>query len=62
MAHVIGFPLGQKLAADVTRPVVTEPGVVIILPVVRIERMPDEPDGIENGTATKSRRRRRARS
>ena len=41
----------------------SEPASVIILPVVRIERGPDQPsDGLDDGTTTTPGRRRRRRS
>jgi hypothetical protein len=41
----------------------SEPASVIILPVVRIERNPDQPsDGFAGGNATPGRRRRRRSS
>ena len=66
MGTIVRFPEGQRPAGggryvDAS----SEPASVIILPVVRIERNPDEPsDGLEGGTGAPSgrRRRRRARS
>ena len=41
----------------------TEPATVIILPVVRIERNPDQPsDGLDGGSSAAPGRRRRRRS
>jgi hypothetical protein len=60
MADVISFPVGQRLADHGVRAVPAETGVVIILPVIRIERDPDEPsDGMEPAGASTGRRRRR---
>jgi len=57
MGQVIGFPEQGRIVRDnrlmAVRP---ESATVIILPVVRIERYPDEPD---EGTANRSQRRRR---
>jgi hypothetical protein len=61
MGTIVRFPEGQRplgggryVAAD------SEPGRVIILPVVRIERHPDKPfGGLEGGSAASGRRRRR---
>jgi hypothetical protein len=40
-----------------------EPGIVIILPVIRVERYDDTPSGdIESGTGGGARRRRRRRN
>jgi hypothetical protein len=66
MGTIVRFPEGQRPAGggryvDAN----SEPASVIILPVVRIERNPDEPsDGLEGGTSAPPgrRRRRRARS
>ena len=66
MGTIVRFPEGQRPAGggryiDAN----SAPASVIILPVVRIERNPDEPsDGLEGGTGATPgrRRRRRARS
>ncbi len=65
MGIIVRFPEGQRPAGggryvDAN----SEPASVIILPVVRIERHPEEPsDGLTGGTsATPGRRRRRRAS
>jgi hypothetical protein len=65
MGQIVQFPEGQRPAGggryvDAN----SEPASVIILPVVRIERHPDQPsDGITGGNgATPGRRRRRRMS
>jgi len=61
MGTIVRFPEGQRPASggryvDAN----SEPASVIILPVVRIERDPNKPsDGVEGGSATPGRRRRR---
>jgi hypothetical protein len=62
MGLLISFPVGQRPARNDVRAAPEETGTVIILPVIRIERDPDEPsDGMESGPSGR-RRRRRARS
>lgn len=63
MGRVVEFPEGRRLMRGSERAgAQAEPAHIIILPVVRIERHPDEPsDGVE-GSATSSRRRRRRAS
>lgn len=58
MGTVIHFPEGQRSARN--RHEGDEPAAVIILPVVRIERSPDEPSDLESGPGAGRRRRRRA--
>jgi hypothetical protein len=59
MGQVIGFPeQGRMVRDDRLMAVRPEPATVIILPVIRIERYTDEPD---EGTASRSPRRRRRR-
>jgi hypothetical protein len=64
MGRVVEFPEGRRLIRNVEQfGVPAEPAHIIILPVVRIERHPDEPsDGLEGraGAASGRRRRRRA--
>ncbi len=62
MGEVIQFPdeagytrVGKYVDAS------TEPATVIILPVIRIERRPDEPSSLEPDTGNGSGRRRRRR-
>ena len=64
MGTVVRFPEGQRPAgAGRYIDANSEPANVIILPVVRIERDPDKPSGLEGGSnaTTGRRRRRRAR-
>jgi hypothetical protein len=64
MGEIVRFPEGQRPAGggryiDAN----SEPGSVIILPVVRIERHPDRPsDGVTGGSGTAAGRRRRRRA
>jgi hypothetical protein len=64
MGRVVEFPEGRRLMRNFESAAgQAESAHIIILPVVRIERHPDEPsDGLEgpNGTASGRRRRRRA--
>jgi hypothetical protein len=65
MGTIVRFPEGQRPAGGRYIDFNSEPASVIILPVVRIERQPDNPsDGFEGGSSASSgrRRRRRARS
>lgn len=62
MGHVVEFPEGRRLvrSPDVAG-MQKQSAHIIILPVVRIERHPDEPsDGVEGASASSRRRRRRA--
>ena len=61
MGTVIHFPEGLRSTRGRLVGPLEEPADVIILPVVRIERSPDEPsDGLESGPGAGRRRRRRA--
>ena len=64
MGRVVEFPEGRRLMRGVEQiGAQAEPAHIIILPVVRIERHPDEPsDGFEGGAGTSSGRRRRRRA
>jgi hypothetical protein len=65
MGIIVKFPEGQRPAGGGRYVGAnSEPASVIILPVVRIERHPEEPsDGFTNGaSATPGRRRRRRAS
>ena len=65
MGTIVRFPEGQRPAGGGRYVSAnTEPANVIILPVVRVERQPDKPDGIAGGSSASPgrRRRRRARS
>jgi hypothetical protein len=64
MGRVVEFPEGRRLIRSVEQiRVQAEPAHIIILPVVRIERHPDEPsDGLEGRTGAASGRRRRRRA
>lgn len=61
MGIVIDFPVAQRLSDGETRADAAVAGTVIILPVIRIERFPDEPsdDVASNTRAPASRKRRR---
>jgi hypothetical protein len=64
MGTIVRFPEGQRPASG-GRYVDTnsEPASVIILPVVRIERHPEEPsDGLAGGAGATAGRRRRRRA
>ena len=62
MGSVVEFPEGRRLIRGTEHAEQAEPAHIIILPVVRIERHPDEPsDGLVNGTGSTSGRRRRRR-
>lgn len=63
MGVVIDFPVAQRLSACDARNEADAAGTVIILPVIRIERYPDEPsDGLESGARASARKRRRRAS
>jgi hypothetical protein len=64
MGTIVRFPEGQRPASGGRYvDAHTEPAPVIILPVVRIERHPDEPsDGLEGAGSPSGRRRRRRAS
>ncbi len=62
MGEVIRFPDGTGFArAGRYVDANSEPATVIILPVVRIERVPDGTNGLEPDTGNSSGRRRRRR-
>jgi hypothetical protein len=64
MGIIVQFPEGQRpLGGGRYVGANSEPASVIILPVVRIERRPDEPSGgLDSGNGTTPGRRRRRRS
>jgi hypothetical protein len=63
MGIVVQFPEGHRpLGGGRYVDANSEPASVIILPVVRIERNPDEPSGVSNGGSDTPGRRRRRRS
>jgi hypothetical protein len=64
MGIIVQFPAGHRpLGGGRYVDANSEPASVIILPVVRIERNPDEPsDGLDGGSSATSGRRRRRRS
>jgi hypothetical protein len=64
MGTIVRFPEGQRPASGGRYVGAnTEPADVIILPVVRIERGPDNPsDGLEGGAGAAPGRRRRRRT
>lgn len=67
MGTVIAFPAdgASRRGSAVNRSLDQVMGTVVILPVIRIDRMTDEThgdSGPEQGTAARRRRRRRARS
>jgi hypothetical protein len=64
MGIIVQFPEGHRpLGGGRYVDANAEPANVIILPVVRIERHPNEPDGLSGGdSATPGRRRRRRNS
>ena len=62
MGTIIEFPAARRLGSSMDGAPREGMGVVLILPVVRIEREPDETNGgrgPEQGTAAGRRRRRR---
>jgi hypothetical protein len=60
MGTVIHFPEGQRSTRNRYAGAVAEPAAVIILPVIRVERLPDDPsDNLESGPGASRRRRRR---
>ena len=64
MGIIVQFPVGHRpLGGGRYVDANSEPASVIILPVVRIERDPDQPsDGMDGGSNATSGRRRRRRS
>jgi hypothetical protein len=64
MGIIVQFPEGQRsLSGGRYVDANSEPAAVIILPVVRIERGPDQPsDGLDGGANAAPGRRRRRRS
>jgi hypothetical protein len=64
MGRVVEFPEGRRLVRGLEHAGgQVEPAHIIILPVVRIERHPNEPsDDLEGGTSAASGRRRRRRA
>jgi hypothetical protein len=64
MGTIVQFPEGRRpIGGGRYVDANSEPASVIILPVVRIERHPDEPsDGLEGGGSHSSGRRRRRRA
>ena len=63
MGTVIDFRVGHRLSREASLRNEDELGTVIILPVVRVERSPNNPsDGIESGTRHPSGRKRRRRA
>ena len=64
MGRVVEFPEGRRLMRGVEQiSAQPEPAHIIILPVVRIERHPDEPsDGFEGSSSAAPGRRRRRRT
>ena len=64
MGIIVQFPEGQRtLGGGRYVDANSEPASVIILPVVRIERHPDEPtNGLSGGDSTTPGRRRRRRN
>lgn len=64
MGTIVRFPQGQRPASGGRYvDAHSEPADVIILPVVRIERQPENPsDGFEGGASASPGRRRRRRT
>ncbi|MEA2978431.1 MAG: hypothetical protein QOF91_1108 [Alphaproteobacteria bacterium] len=64
MGIIVQFPEGHRpVSGGRYVGASSEPASVIILPVVRIERNPDQPsDGLDDGSNTTPGRRRRPRS
>ena len=63
MGIIVQFPEGHRpLGGGRYVDAGSEPASVIILPVVRIERHPDEPDGFTGRDGAASGRKRRRRS
>jgi hypothetical protein len=62
MGIIVQFPEGQRpLGSGRYVDANSEPASVIILPVVRIERNPDQPSDGNNATPGRRRRRRSSR-
>ena len=59
MGIVVRFPGETKLALRAHTDAQTELGVIIILPVIRIERIPDPADDVESPRTAPGRKRRR---
>lgn len=57
MGIIIEFPMSQRMAQAERRTDPEAPAQVVILPVIRIERMTDQPDGRSRATGRKRRRR-----
>jgi hypothetical protein len=63
MGIIVQFPEGHRPTGGRYIGTTSQPASVIILPVVRIERDPDQPsDGFDGGSSAASGRRRRRRS
>ena len=63
MGIIVQFPEGHRpLGGGRYVDANSEPASVIILPVVRIERHPDEPSGRDGTDSGRKRRRRNSRS
>lgn len=63
MGIVISFPANQRTIPSESRAAPSEPGTVVILPVIRVDRLPDEPSGgMETGARATGRKRRRRAS
>jgi hypothetical protein len=59
MGIIISFPARERTIRNDSLP--SEPATVVILPVIRIERTPDEPSGgLESSAGNGRKRRRRA--
>jgi hypothetical protein len=60
MGSIVQFPEGVRpLGGGRYVGASSEPADVIILPVVRIERHPEKPEGLEGGGRASGRRRKR---
>ncbi len=63
MGIIVDFPMSRRMAQAERSRDMNEPAQVVILPVVRIERMADQPaSGIASRVTVRKRRRRAQRS
>jgi hypothetical protein len=62
MGTIIRFPGETRVARAGRAQAQSETGTIVILPVIRIERIPDPADGIEPPRTAPGRKRRRRTS